>query len=569
MLQIPSQKFKELLVEEGLISAEVFDALLKESLRMGQAIADVLISRGIITTDYFYNLLAKYIGVEKSNLIGRKINEEVLKLVPENIAVQKKIVIFDKESDGTLDVAMEDPTDLEIIEFLKKNLDVNVKPFLATPEDLSKGFAMYGRRFAEDFKKIVEENIRASLKEKAQTIEEAAIAVPIVSLIDNVIFYAVSARASDIHIEILDDAILIRFRIDGVLHEIIRIPKEVHPAISARIKLLAGLKIDEHQKPQDGRSRYKAGSDLIDIRISTIPTYFGEKIEIRLLPAAQKPLSLREVGLMDDMVALIEESIKKTYGMVLVSGPTGSGKTTTLYAILNILNRPEVNIITVEDPIEYNMKYINQVQINPVAGITFASGLRSILRQDPNIIMVGEIRDEETAEIAIHSALTGHLLLSSLHTNDAVTAIPRFIDMHVAPFLVSAVLNMVIAQRLVRKICLDCIESFSPSQELVDSIKGQLEELHLSTDFKSPKILYRGKGCMSCNNTGYSGRIGIFEILNVDEEIREQIINPNFSLDNLRKSMKQKGMISMFEDGLRKAEIGITSVEEVLRVIRE
>ncbi|MBI5306410.1 type II/IV secretion system protein [Candidatus Wolfebacteria bacterium] len=569
MLQIPIQKLKDFLVNEGLITAGNFDDLSKEALRMGQNINDILISRGIMTVEYFYNLLARHLNVEKSNLVNRKINEEVLKLLPENIAVQKKVIIFDKEANGVLDAAMEDPSDLVIVEFLKKNLNANIKTFLATPEDLNKGFAMYGRRFAEDFQKVFEENITASLRQKAKTIEEAASVVPIVSLIDNIIFYAISIRASDIHIEILDDAVLIRFRIDGVLHEVIRIPKEIHQAIIARIKLLAGLKIDEHQKPQDGRSSYKTGSGLVDVRVSTMPTYFGEKIEIRLLPATQKPLSLREVGLMEDMVVIVEENIKKIYGMILVTGPTGSGKTTTLYAILNILNKPEINIITVEDPIEYNMKYINQVQINPAAGITFADGLRSILRQDPNVIMVGEIRDEETAEIAIHSALTGHLLVSSLHTNDAPTAILRFIDMHIAPFLVSAVLNMVIAQRLVRKICLNCIESFTPPAEIVSSIKKQLEEIHLSVDFKGPKILYRGRGCLSCNNTGYSGRLGIFEILNIDEEIRREIINPNFDFGNLRKIMQKKGMISMFEDGLRKAELGITSIEEVLRAIRE
>lgn len=569
MIQIPIQKLKEILFKEGLITEESFLNLSAEANRMGQDIGDILTSRGIITIDYFYEILAKYFNVEKADLTVRKINEEALRLLSEDLARQKIVIVFDKESDGTLDVAMEDPSNLETIEFLKKNLKANIKPFLATHADLDKGFAAYGKRFTEDFKKIVEENIRISLVQKVGTIEEAALAIPIVAIIDNIIFYAASLRASDIHIEIFEEGILIRFRIDGVLHEIIRIPKEVHPAIIARLKLLSALKIDEHQKPQDGRCQYKIGSDILDIRISTIPTFYGEKVELRLLQASQKPLSLRDLGLMDDMLAIVEENIKKSYGMILVAGPTGSGKTTTLYAILNILNRSEVNIITIEDPIEYNMKYINQIQINPQAGITFASGLRSILRQDPNIIMVGEIRDEETAEISVHAALTGHLLVSSLHTNDAVTAIPRLIDMKIAAFLTAAVLNMVIAQRLVRKICLDCIESFSPSTNLLESIKKQIEDIHLTLEFKTPKILYRGKGCLSCNNTGYSGRIGIFEILNIDEDIRKEIISPDFSLDNIIHLANKKGMIMMFEDGLRKAELGITTIEEVLRVIRE
>jgi type II secretory ATPase GspE/PulE/Tfp pilus assembly ATPase PilB-like protein len=569
MLQIPPQKLKELLVKDNLITAEKFDFLANEAGRMGQEIGDVLISRNFITTDYFYDVLATYFNVERANLISRKINEETLNLLSENLAKQKKAIVFGRESDGSLSVAMENPNDLGIVEFLRNNLKSEIRPYLATQDDLNKGFAMYSRRFAEDFRKLVEENIQASLRQKAGTIEEAASAIPIVALIDNIIFYALSLRASDIHIEILEDGILIRFRIDGMLHEVVKILKEVHPAVVARIKLIAALKIDEHQKPQDGRTHYKVGSDLIDIRISVIPTFYGEKVEMRLLPATQKPLSLKEVGLMDDMVKTVEENIKKTYGMVLVTGPTGSGKTTTLYAVLNILNRPEVNIVTIEDPIEYNIKFINQVQINPLAGITFESGLRSMLRQDPNIIMVGEIRDEETAEIAVHSALTGHLVLSSLHTNDAATAIPRLIDMKIPPFLVAAVLNTIVAQRLVRKICLDCISSFSPPAELLDSIKKQLKELSLDSEFRVPKILYQGKGCVSCGNTGYSGRTGIFEILNINEDARKEIISPNFSLDNLTKLAKNQGMITMFEDGLRKSELGITTINEVLRVIRE
>lgn len=569
MLQIPNEKLKIILKEESLISVEDFDRLLSEAQRLEQSISDVLISRGIISGDYLYGILSKYYSVERANLINRKINDDALRLLPENISRQKKTIIFDKEQDGVFDAAMDDPSDLTTIEFLKQYLKADVKPFLATPEDLDKGFALYGRHFAEDFRKKIEENIYVSLQQKSASIEEAAAAMPIVAIIDNLLFYAISLRASDIHIEIFEDGILTRFRIDGVLQEIMRIPTGVHPPIIARIKLLSGLKIDEHQKPQDGRFRYKIGGDLVDVRTSTIPTFYGEKIEMRLLTSSQKPLSLRELGMLEDMERVVKENIMKAYGMILITGPTGSGKTTTLYSILNILNRPEVNIVTIEDPIEYDMKFINQTQINAIAGVTFANGLRSILRQDPNIIMVGEIRDEETAEIAVHSALTGHLLLSSLHTNDASTAVPRLIDMKIAPFLAAAVLNVILAQRLVRKICIDCIESFVPSEDLIELIKRQIQELNLNVNFKTPKVLYRGKGCLNCGNTGYSGRIGIFEVLNIDEDIRKEIVNPNFSLDNLITIAKKKGMITMFEDGLRKAELGITTIEEILRVIRE
>ena len=569
MLQIPPQKFKETLVKEGLITAQDFDKLLIEAERMGQNVADLLISQEIITPDYFYNLVAKYFSVEIVNLGNRPIEEDVLRGLSEELARQKRVIVFAKEPDATLDVAMEDPSDLGTIEFLKKNLKSNIKVFLTSPEDLNRGFSMYGRHLTEDFKKIIEKNIQVALRKKIGSVEEAVKDVPIVAIIDNILSYAVSLRASDIHIEILESGILIRYRIDGILHEILRVPKEVHPVIVARIKLLGGLKIDEHLKPQDGRFRYKVGPDLIDIRVAVIPVFYGEKVEMRLLPSTQRPLSLEELGILEDTGKIIEENIKKSYGMVLVCGPTGSGKTTTLYSILNILNQPEVNIVTIEDPIEYDIKYINQTQINLLAGITFANGLRAILRQDPNIIMVGEIRDEETAEISVHSALTGHLLLSSLHTNDAATAVPRLIDMKIAPFLVAAVLNVIIAQRLVRKICLDCIESRQADQNLIQVLEKQLKEINPDSKLKAPKFLYRGRGCTACNQTGFRGRAGIFEVLNVNEEIRKLIISPDFSLDNLNNLAREQGMITMFEDGLQKAATGITTIEEVLRVIRE
>lgn len=569
MLQIPAQKLKELLTKESLVSAETFDNLSNEAKRMNQNMADVLISRGVVSSDYFYNLVARYFGVDKINLGGKPIEEELLRKLSEDLARQKRAVVFNRELDDTLDVAMEDPSDLETIEFLKKNLKAKIKPFLITTDDLNREFSLYGRHLTEDFKKIIEENIQATLRKKMGSAEEAAKDVPIVAIIDSVISYAVSLRASDIHIEILEDIILIRYRIDGILHEIIRIPKEVHAAIVARIKLLGGLKIDEHMKPQDGRFRYKVGPDIIDVRVSVIPVFYGEKVEMRLLPLTQRPLSLEELGMFEDTKKIIEESIKKTYGMVLVCGPTGSGKTTTLYSILNMLNRPEVNIVTIEDPIEYDIQYLNQTQINPQAGITFASGLRSILRQDPNIIMVGEIRDEETAEISAQSALTGHLVLSSVHTNDAATAIPRLIDMKIEPFLVAAVLNVSVAQRLIRKVCLNCIESYQIDASMAGFLEAQLKQVNPHSQIKVPKFFYRGKGCSNCNFTGYRGRGGIYEALNINEEVRKLIISPDFSLDNLNNFAKKNGMLTMFEDGLRKAAAGVTTIEEVLRVIRE
>jgi type II secretory ATPase GspE/PulE/Tfp pilus assembly ATPase PilB-like protein len=399
--------------------------------------------------------------------------------------------------------------------------------------------------------------------------KDVASQLPVVGIVDNILSYAMASRASDIHIEILQDATFIRYRIDGILYEMMSITKAIHPAIVARVKLLSGLKIDEHYAPQDGRFRYQVGNQTIDIRVSAIPTFYGEKVEMRLLEASQKPLSLDELGMSPETAKIVSENLKKAYGMILSCGPTGSGKTTTLYALMNLLNRPQVNVVTIEDPIEYNMRYVNQTQINPQAGITFASGLRSLLRQDPNIIMVGEIRDAETADIAVQAALTGHLILSSLHTNDAPTAIPRFFDLNVPPYLVGSVLELIIAQRLVRKICSSCIFSYDADESISALIKSQRNELGIPGEIAVPKTLYRGKGCAVCGMTGYIGRLGIFEALEVTDAVKKIVGAERFDIDALRAEARRNGMLTMFEDGLRKVELAQTTIEEVLRVIRE
>ncbi len=572
MIDLSPQKLKEILTKAGIIDSDTFDKVATEASRNRQNIADVVISSGLINKDYFYLLLSKSLGVERVNLGAIGIDEKVLHLLPEEIARSRKSIVFAKDADGYFEVAMENPTDLEAIDFLSLKLQGKVRPFLATEEDLNRGFILYQEQLTQDFKKIIDDSVRASLRSRVRggDITQFAADVPIVDIVDNLMSYAISSRASDVHFEVLDDGILVRFRIDGVLHEIIRMPKEIHPAIVARIKILSSLRVDEHTHPQDGRFRYKVGGDIIDVRVSIIPTFYGEKVEMRLLSATQKPLSFQELGMFEDTVKFVSEAISKSYGMVLVCGPTGSGKTTTLYSILNILNRPDVNIVTIEDPIEYDMRYINQTQVNTAAGITFASGLRSILRQDPNIIMVGEIRDNETADIAVQSSLTGHLVLSSLHTNDSPTAIPRLVDMGIPPFLVAAVMNAVSSQRLVRKIHMDCVESYTPTKDVYMNIESQIKEF--SSDgilIKPPKTFYRGKGCAACNYTGYMGRIGIFEVLEVTEKIRSLIISRDFDLDNLRKLAREEGMVTMFEDGLRKVELGMTTIEELFRVMRE
>lgn len=569
-LPLPVSEIKKLVVNEGLIAPEKFDELVADSERKSQNLLDVLVSGGFTTADYLNSLIATALRVPRVDFTRQKVDTSIVKLLPEDIARQRQVIVFAREDDGSYNVAMIDPSDLETVSFLGQRLKARIKPMLATPEDLNRGFSVYGYELGHDFKKLIEDNIRASLSTSAKSVEEAASELPIVGIVDNIMSYAMASRASDIHIEILEDSMFIRYRIDGILYEIMNVAKAVHSAIVARLKLLSGLKIDEHYQPQDGRFRYQVGSQMIDVRVSVIPTFYGEKVEMRLLEASQKPLSLEELGLQPDDAKAVTAELKKAYGMVLSCGPTGSGKTTTLYALMNILNRPQVNVTTIEDPIEYNMRYVNQTQINQQAGITFASGLRALLRQDPNIIMVGEIRDSETAEIAVQAALTGHLLLSSLHTNDAPTAIPRFFDLKIPPFLVVSVLNLIVAQRLVRRICQTCLYSQDADPSAIKTITDQLKELGVPEEsMKPPTTLYRGKGCSVCGMTGYRGRLGIYELLRVTDQVKEAIMRENFSLEVVRNVARKEGMKTMFEDGLRKVELALTTLEEVLRVIRE
>ncbi len=568
MTELPVDILKKSITEDGVLSSERFDEVVSEADRLGKSVATILISKNLITDEYYKNLIAKFYGVPIANLEPTRIDTAALNLITEDFARQKGVVVFKREENGTLDVAMEDPSDLSTIEFLETKFQAKVSPFLATAADLARIFAFYGKQHVEGFRSIIQENIQASLQLSGKKDVEAAVEVPIIAITDNILSYAVSLRASDIHIEALEKEILVRYRIDGVLHEIIRIQKEILPAIVARFKILSGMKLDEHLNPQDGRFRYKIAAQNIDVRASILPTFYGEKVELRLLSDSHVS-SFEELGMTPEMIASITSDITKSYGMVLVTGPTGSGKSTTLYSMLSFINKPEVNIVTVEDPIEYDMQYVNQTQINETAGISFAKALRSILRQDPNIIMVGEIRDHETAEIAVQAALTGHLVLSSLHTNDAPTAIPRLMDMNIAPFLTSAVLNAVIAQRLVRRICLDCLYSYSMPAETARIISQQYKELDIPKETPIPRTLFKGKGCPACGNNGYRGRMGIFELLPMSAAVRQYLISPEFSLDGLRAMVREAGMKTMFEDGLAKVSQGKTTIDEVLRAIRE
>jgi len=571
-MKIPAENLKKLLLETGVIKEADFVSAEEEAKRTSRDVADILISRGFITPEYLNQILASYFKVPLAELGQKELNEAILGILPEDVARTKNAVVFGKK-DNTIQVAMLDPGDLDTINFIEQYTGKKVEIYLATEEDLKYAFSQYRKTMVQSFQKVIEEQLRAASRLRAGVgdLVKLASEVPVVAIVENIISYAASLNASDIHIEILADAILIRFHIDGILREVARLSSQIHPAIVARIKILSSLQIDEHAKPQDGRIKFKRGTDVFDMRIAIMPTYYGEKVVMRLLTASAKPLSFAELGMTDKQAEIVGENIKKTFGMVLSTGPTGSGKTTTQYSILSQLNRPEVNIVTIEDPIEYELPYVNQTQVNTKAGIDFASGLRAILRQDPNIIMVGEIRDADTAEIAVHAALTGHLVLSTLHTNDAPTAVPRLIDIGIPPFLVAATINMIMAQRLVRKICTSCIESYEPPATLKESVVDQLKisAPQSAPGYKMPKLLYRGRGCKLCGWSGYRGRVAIFEMLNIDEKIRNYIVDRNFTIDGLRQLAVAGGFETMFEDGLAKAERGITTIEEVLRVITE
>lgn len=572
-MHIKEEKLKQILLDSGIIDQKSFDAAKVESVRSGLSVPEILIGREEITEDYLVELLEPYFGAPIVNLKKISIPPEVLFLLPESYAKANNVVLYEFDKENKLaKLAMADPLDFNTIEFLRAKLDAWVEPYLSTPTSLRYGLKQYKKKIGAEFNQIIEENIKKSTNLAGESdLSKLAEAVPIVTIIDSILENAVAMGASDIHFEPLSKKLLVRYRIDGIMQEILSLPKPVAPILTARVKILAGMQIDEHRVPQDGRFRYEMEEGgRVDIRVNVMPVLNGEKVEMRILKSSTKPLSLAELGLSEAAVAEIEEDIKKPHGMILVTGPTGHGKTTTLYSILHILNTPKVNITTIEDPIEYEVARINQTQVNQKAGITFANGLRSLLRQNPDIIMIGEIRDNETVDIAIHAALTGHLVLSSLHTNDAPSAVPRLIDMGAENFLLASTLNLIIAQRLVRKICLSCVESYKLPTRVRDMIK---EQLALSAVAKKraaavPESLFRGKGCKVCGGSGFSGQIGIYEIFKVSEATKK-LITDSAPGGAIRKQAIADGMTTMFEDGLDKVEKGITTIEEVLRVVRE
>jgi type IV pilus assembly protein PilB len=566
---LPEEKIKEILINKGVIDEDLYERSKEDSKRLGIPFYEILIQRRLLDLNYFYDLIAEEIKVPRISLKNITIPTFVLSLVPERLAFEKKLVPFALEND-VLKVGMVNPLDLETIKILEEVTHKKIEVYLITPEDLRIALINYQRFYAEEYKRRFQSDIK-TLHSAGLITEEST-----VSLVNNLIGYAFSSRASDIHIEPLEKEILVRFRIDGVLREIMRLPKEFLDPIIARIKVISNLQLDEHFRPQDGRFKTKISDFEFDIRVAIMPTLYGEKAVLRILSGAVKPTSLDELGMFSPLKEIVLDAIKKTFGMILVTGPTGSGKTTTLYTIINLLNKPEVNIVTIEDPIEYAIPYVNQTQVNPKVGLNFAVGLRAFLRQDPDIIMVGEIRDTETADVAVQAALTGHLVLSTLHTNDAPTSIPRLIDLGIPHYLVADSLTLILAQRLVRKICPDCIVSEEVSEYKKKIILEQLKALEVPQEtFEEYKnklekaYLFRGKGCQNCGYSGYRERTAIFEGVVMNDELREIIASKEFTLSKIKEIVRKSGYKTMFEDGLEKVLVGITTVEEVLRVIRE
>lgn len=555
------------LIEEKVLTNELGEKLKIESYNSGISQEEIIAKKRIVSEEQLAQTKAKVLGVDFIKLSGRGISPDVLNFIPEPVARRYSVFPFflDPQTDE-LGVAMVDPLNLQVVEFIEKKSGKKVRSYLALPSDIKNTI---DEQYSQNLSTEVTEALKETATHEVATIDVQQIGeiireAPIAKIVSTILEFAIKSRASDVHIEAGEKETRVRYRVDGILIEKLALPKKVHDAVVSRIKILAQMKIDERRIPQDGRFNFKLGDNEVDLRISTLPTAYGEKVVMRLLKKSGGVPELPELGLRGVALKNLQTQIMRPHGIILVTGPTGSGKTTTLYAILSKLNTIKVNIVTLEDPVEYKMNGVNQVQVNPQAGLTFANGLRAFLRQDPNIILVGEIRDSETTDLAIQAALTGHLVFSTLHTNDASGAIPRLLDMNAEPYLVSSSLNCVVAQRICRKICATCRTSFVPPSEVVVSIKKVLGSLYSGNEIK----LYKGKGCTECGNTGYLGRVGIFEVLPVSEKIAVLCLQ-RASSQVINKQAIDEGMITMKQDGYLKVVEGVTTIEEVLRVAQD
>ncbi|HCC59959.1 MAG: hypothetical protein A2402_01025 [Candidatus Staskawiczbacteria bacterium RIFOXYC1_FULL_37_43] len=586
-MKIDEQKLKKFLLDAGLVSEKQFEKALLESKEGNRKVGDILVASGLLPEEEFIKIKAHLSGIPFINLNKEAIPAEILKIIPEPIARVHNIIAFKKQG-NKLEVAMLDPEDLRTIEFIQKsNPSLRIVSCLTTTSGIKNALAQYQKTLETEFKEIIKEETQdvrhikdegiAEIFGGKERLQKAAEELPIIKVVDTLLKHAILQRASDVHIEPLEKEVIVRYRVDGILHVVMTLPVSVAPGIVARIKVLSNLKLDEHRLPQDGRFKIETEYFKYSVRVSVLPVYNGEKIVMRMLAEDVKATTLEGLGLADKALEYVQDNLERPAGMILVVGPTGSGKTTTLYTMMEILNTPDVNISTVEDPIEYRMPRINQTQVNSKIGLTFAAGLRVLVRQDPDIIMVGEIRDDETAGLAINAALTGHLVLSTLHTTSAAGTMPRLIDMKAEPFLISSTLNLIIAQRLVRKIYeekepyklkqadLKNLSKYCDLNKILEILKK--EGLAKAKDKIEDVNFFRAKPSKDCPD-GYKGRIGIFEVLPVTEKIKTLIVKKS-ATNEIAEQAILDGMRTMVEDGFIKAAQGLTSIEEVLRVIVE
>lgn len=572
---ISSKDLEEIILSGKLLTEKELKEYKDKARKAGKDLEELILEKKLISPATLYQAVAKFYDLPYIDIKNQAIRRDILEIIPEITAKAHQTVAFDK-NDKELKIVTLDISNIELFDFLSKKTGLPIAVNITSPENIKELLKQYHKGLTAE---ILGENESNNQDTQEENLKNLAQDLPIVRVVDTLLEYSILEKASDIHIEPSDQELTIRYRIDGILRKVMTLPKSIHAGIIARIKILSNLKLDEHRLPQDGRFKIKTDGSQVSFRVSIIPAFDGEKAVLRLLPDQAQQMTLEQLGFQPQVLDIVKRNISKPNGMILVTGPTGSGKTTTLYTILQILNKPEVNISTVEDPIEYKMPGINQCQVQPKIGFTFASALRSFLRQDPNIILVGEIRDNETADIAINAAMTGHLVLSTLHTNDAVTAIPRLIDMNIPTFLISSTINVIVAQRLVRKICKNCIESYNLDAKSYAELEKQfnipdLEKNLTALGFLVKKqklknvLFYRGRGCQQCNNTGYKGRLGIYEILEKNDEIAELILK-KAPKEQIAKVAIKNGMVSILQDGFIKAKQGITSIEEVLRVTKE
>ena len=593
-MRISDATIETLLEQNNVLKSGQLEDLKQEASRSRRPLQDLVIQKNIISVKSLTQAYANYANIPFVEIIANEINHDVLTKIPERIARQYNAVLFKISEDGIMHLAMEDPDDVQAVDFIEKEIGDNIKLYIATRDNILSCLENYRGDVNKELNEVIDTQREDSNKIEEISTEDIAEDSPIAQTVNLLLEYAIRSSASDIHIEPREDYVQIRYRIDGALQEVNRLPINVVNALISRIKILSNLKIDERRVPQDGRFKIQVGGKQYALRVSTLPIADGEKIVMRILDESNQSVTLEQLGYWGNSLAVILDAMSEPDGMVLVTGPTGSGKSTSLFSVLSMLNKPDVNISTIEDPVEYKIKGVNQTQTNVKAGMTFASGLRALLRQDPNIIMVGEIRDSETANLGVQAALTGHLVFSTLHTNNAATCLPRLLDMDIEPFLIASTVKAVVGQRLVRKLCMNCRQSFQPSEEDKQGISNlfsmaspdKIKQMHdleklaaeqklggdtpLGSTETGIQTLWKPspEGCKECNHTGFRGRIGIYEVLDNTRAIQKLIMS-NATSNEIQDQAIIDGMLTMQTDGFIKSLRGETTIEEVIKVTKE